>query len=436
MIRTDPVSGSASVDGCGRLKVATLSKSDLTGGGASKVAQILADRFRQRDPGSVHFLMKSPLGTHAGRREIFGSRIGRSFHSFAHNAGRRIGFAESLPIETVRLLRSIGTGFDVLHVHDTTSAVSPLSLLALSRRLPVLWTLHDSSPFTGGCIQPMDCVRFRTGCGSCPQSRQWPIDGIVDMTRLHRALRASVHGSGRVELASPSRWTAGMAVSSGMVGTSPHIVPNPVDADVFAPPVDKRALRRRLGIREEGMVLVAVAGHVNDPRKGVAHALRVASGLSALDPHLVLVGRPDRSLSSMLDGISVTATGFVCDEAELAGWYGAADAFVYCSSIDNQPLTILESMSCGIPTYGFSVGGSGELVEDGVNGRMVAHGDVERLVGLLAADAENGRLETMGAAARAGILERHAIPAVVDAYADLLRDVAFRWNERNAGNLR
>jgi hypothetical protein len=33
---------------------------------------------------------------------------------------------------------------------------------------PVVWTLHDMNPFTGGCHFDQECGRFRTRCSACP----------------------------------------------------------------------------------------------------------------------------------------------------------------------------------------------------------------------------------------------------------------------------
>src|SRR6516165_2198072 len=38
----------------------------------------------------------------------------------------------------------------------------------VSRGMPVVWTLHDVNPFTGGCHYTAGCERFAAACGACP----------------------------------------------------------------------------------------------------------------------------------------------------------------------------------------------------------------------------------------------------------------------------
>ena len=39
----------------------------------------------------------------------------------------------------------------------------------MPRELPIVWTLHDMNPFTGGCHYSGDCGKFRESCGACPE---------------------------------------------------------------------------------------------------------------------------------------------------------------------------------------------------------------------------------------------------------------------------
>ena len=58
---------------------------------------------------------------------------------------------------------------EVIHLHWVNHGM----LSARHRRLrgPLVWTLHDSWVFTGGCHSPQDCLRYQQQCGYCPELR-------------------------------------------------------------------------------------------------------------------------------------------------------------------------------------------------------------------------------------------------------------------------
>ena len=56
-----------------------------------------------------------------------------------------------------------------------------------------------------------------------------------------------------------------------------------------------------------------------------------------------------------------------------------ARVFVLNSSYEGLPHVVLEAMSAGTPVVATDVGGTGEVVEDGVTGMLIPDGDDDRL---------------------------------------------------------
>jgi hypothetical protein len=82
------------------------------------------------------------------------------------------------PNEPLRLDRATGygalpsalRGVDVVNLHWVADFVDAAMVSALAETVaPVVWTMHDMLPMTGGCHYDAECGRYTVGCGFCPK---------------------------------------------------------------------------------------------------------------------------------------------------------------------------------------------------------------------------------------------------------------------------
>jgi glycosyltransferase involved in cell wall biosynthesis len=66
-------------------------------------------------------------------------------------------------------------------------------------------------------------------------------------------------------------------------------------------------------------------------------------------------------------------------QADVAGWFGVANALVLPSRHEGMPNVVVESLASGVPVVASRVGGIPELVTEGTNGLLVAPGDAPAL---------------------------------------------------------
>jgi glycosyltransferase involved in cell wall biosynthesis len=282
---------------------------------------------------------------------------------------------------------------DVIHLHWVASTQTPASLrrlLALNK--PVVWTLHDLGPFTGGCHFPAGCGGFQESCSDCPQLRS-------DLFSLPAAVlrdKMDLWPAGAITLIAPSRWMAEQAGRSALFRSapSPEVIPNGVDPRVFRS-LPQASAREALGVPTAGVYLLSGAHQGQEKRKGFGLLKRVL-GECARDTRFRSAGIKVLHLGEVPSAWAgadwpLIPLGQVAEEERVALAYAAADLFVLPSLEDNLPNMVLEALACGRPVVAFAVGGVPEVVRDGWNGRVVPAGDVAAMAEAilsLAADPE------------------------------------------------
>ncbi len=163
-------------------------------------------------------------------------------------------------------------------------------------------------------------------------------------------------------------------------------------------------------------------------RKGQRHLIQAVHRLvqEGLDVRLELVGDGDamqeyRQLASSL-GLNgrVEFSGYVAREC-IQEHLQRAHVFALPSYNEGMALAALEAMGCGLPVVLTRTGGTGALVQEGVNGFSHAWGDVEALAGCLSRFAQDGSLvASMGAASRQRALA-YGWEALAERYLELFQ---------------
>ena len=139
---------------------------------------------------------------------------------------------------------------------------------------------------------------------------------------------------------------------------------------------------------------------------GVDYVLRAFAMIQSRVPSAELTIAGDGSLRHPLESLAVelglkntTFIGRVDPEA-IAAVYDAADIYLNGSTIDNQPLSIIEAFCCGLPIVTTGAGGIPYMVRDGKTGLLVPCGDhaqmAERALRLLTDPDLAGQLTSEG----------------------------------------
>ena len=203
---------------------------------------------------------------------------------------------------------------------------------------------------------------------------------------------------------------------------------NGVDTQRFCAASDARAPLRGSPFTEANLWLVGTVGRLQDIKdplllvRSFARALELAP---AARERMRLVFAGDGPLRGEVEQ-ALRASGcaplsWVAGERhDVPDVMRGVDAFVLPSRAEGISNTILEAMATALPIIATAVGGNGELLDDGVTGRLVAAGDVDALAHAILDDCNDPvRARQRGAAARQMAVRRFSLDAMVAAYGDL-----------------
>lgn len=313
---------------------------------------------------------------------------------------------------------------DIVHLHWSGGGFLPISVLKNFRR-PVVWTLRDMWPFTGGCHYTAGCVRYRDGCGACPQLRS------NDDRDISRQVFLRKHKHWRdldLWLVPISNWLAEAARESPLFRDRPiEVIPNGLDIARFRP-CDKRSARELLGLPTDRRLILFGALHATcDRRKGydaLCHAIEIlACSGGAENTELVVFGA-DGDKSGRHLGVDVHYVGHVNDDRRLAMLYASADVMVVPSLQESFGKTLIEAMACATPVVAFDSGGPSDVVAHKRTGYLARPFFPEDLArGIRWCLARPERIASLGRAARDRAVAEYDIDLVAERYDRLYRRI-------------
>lgn len=284
---------------------------------------------------------------------------------------------------TRRLLALAGERPDVVHAHNLHGGYFDLRRLpSLSAEVPLVLTLHDAWMLSGHCAHSLDCERWRTGCGRCPDLLIYP-SVRRDATAYNWRRKRAIVARSRFHLATPSRWLM-QKVEASMLAPSireARVIPNGVDLSLFRPG-DRRAARAALGLPSDAPVVVTTGVDLERNRwKDLPTLLaaleRVSDRWTGPRIHAVALGTAGQN--GPVGRAAIQFVPYERDPATVARYYQAADVYVHAARADTFPVAVLEALACGTPVVASDVGGIPEQVDDGGSGFLVPPADASAL---------------------------------------------------------
>ncbi|HMY73170.1 MAG TPA: hypothetical protein PLQ88_15260, partial [Blastocatellia bacterium] len=111
-------------------------------------------------------------------------------------------------------IQSLGELPEIVNLHWVSRWLDlPSFLRSLPAGLPVVWSLHDMNPFTGGCHHAGDCDRFAKHCSYCPLLKS---PGARDDAFRYFQIKSDCYENLNLHFVGNSEWTTAQARRSAL----------------------------------------------------------------------------------------------------------------------------------------------------------------------------------------------------------------------------
>ena len=313
---------------------------------------------------------------------------------------------------TAHLFERLPFNPDIVHLHNLHGSYFDLRALQwITRRYPVVLTLHDEWALTGHCAYTFDCQRWQAQCGQCPNLSTYPALKR-DATSHNLRRKREIYADSRLHVTAGSQWLIDRARKSilGPALIESRVIPYGIDLTTFKP-ADQQSVRRELQIPAEALVVLfvanrAVSNEYKDYRM-LEESIRIVSE-AHLDRPLFFIAVGEEAPDKLVGSAVLRRYGYRKSSREIALFYQAADLYVHAARAEAFGLVLVEAMACGLPVVATAVGGIPEVVDDQVTGYLVPQGDSTQMAArILTLLSDPSRRLRMGANGQAKATQRY-----------------------------
>lgn len=313
---------------------------------------------------------------------------------------------------------------DIIHLHWICNFLSPRVIKKLSKLgKPLVWTCHDSWPFTGGCHVRYNCDKYRTQCKKCPvldSNTDYDLSTFI-FNRKNKYLSKLP-----ITFIAPSNWMKKNLETSMMFrGNRCVVIPNTLDLNIFNDK-DIDDVAKKLNYQKDFSKIHLLFGAVvlKIPYKGLVFFTEALRRLweehndVAKKTVIHFIGA-DKCEDEILKYYECKRWGYIVEQEKMACIYNMADILVFPTLEDNLPGMVMESLACATPVVAFDTGGVSDMVVHKENGYIAQHGDSSDLLNGILWVIDNNKENVLGKNGREKIKKEFNPELIAQKHIDL-----------------
>ncbi len=265
---------------------------------------------------------------------------------------------------------------DVIYIHwigGKTLSIKNIENIAKLGK-PIIFFLHDTFTFTGGCHHFFDCEEYKTGCKNCPM---FVNNDIAASQALKKKNLFNKYKN--IHFAGPSHWIANCAEKSFVLeGHHVSAIYNYIDERQFKK-LDKRIARDFLNLPQDKFIIsFGAKTSTKNPVKGWPYLKEALDKTNFKDVVLLILGNDYNPEVEKEVKYPCYFTGQMRDETSLALWNNASDLYISPTLAESFGMTYIENALCGVPVIGFNCTAVPEVVNSST-GLLAKYKDVDDL---------------------------------------------------------
>ena len=239
---------------------------------------------------------------------------------------------------------------------------------------PVIWTMRDMWPFTGGCHHSFNCDKYKLNCGSCPvlgSDRKQDLSSLVLRKKIKYLSVLPIHW------VAISNWMKTHASSSTVLKNKQiSVIFSGIDCSVYKLN-DKNKSRVFFNLPTDKKIILIGAGNIRDEYKGFQYVLK---SLYKIEKDYLIVTFGAGKIFEKEIPQKYINLGYIGDEKKLAKLYNSADVFLAPSIAEAFGKTFAEAQACGLPVICFDETGPADIIEHVKTGYLAVFKDQNDLL--------------------------------------------------------